>query len=369
MKQILAGFIMNGKAGGVDKYLLTFLESVRDEGVRIDFLTNEVDEELKTYLAQYQSELYPIDGLRHPVRQFRQVCEILSNKKYDAVYLNVSTAIDCIAAFAAKKMKVPERMIHSHSAGIDGESSLKRTIYGTLHQVCKRFLHLAGTRFYGCSKKAGEWLFPKKIVDSENFEVIYNAVDRRKFHYNEKIRKEVRRELGLMEDDYVLGHIGNFCYVKNYHFLIEVFEQVYTRNKNAVLILGGTGVEVREIQELVKQKKLEKAVHFLGWRGDADRLYQAMDIFLLPSRFEGMPIVGVEAQCSKLPCIFSNNITAEAKIQDHCEFLPITEGPEVWVNYILSHEQYDRNQVKLLQEADHYDLSSQKEQLRRIICH
>ena len=369
MKRILAGFIMDGKAGGVDKYLLNFLDAVKGQDVQIDFLTDEIHEELKTYLAQYNCELYAIAGLRHPVRQFRQVCSILAQKPYDMVYLNVSTAIDCIAAFAARKMGVRERAIHSHSSGNDCESTLQRLIYNTVHRICKMFFYRAGTRFYGCSVKAGEWIFPKRIVRSEKFEVIYNAVDRKRFQYQADIRSQVRQELGITDDQLVVGHIGNFCYAKNYPFLVELFSAVYEKRTDCTFLLVGTGVEQEEVRALVKQKGLADCVRFLGWRPDADRLYQAMDLFLLPSRFEGLPIVGVEAQCAKLLCIFSDTITREAKIQDHCYFLPPSDNAGKWADFILEHSRYDRAQVKLTEEAANYDLDRQKEQLRRIVCH
>lgn len=369
MKRILAGFIMDGKAGGVDKYLLNFLDAVKDGDVQIDFLTDEIHEELKTYLTPYHCELYAIDSLRHPVRQFQQVCAILKQKPYDMVYLNVSTAIDCIAAFAAKKVGIQERAIHSHSSGNDCESAVQRLVYNVVHKICRMFFYRAGTRFYGCSVKAGEWIFPRKVVQSGKFEVIYNAVDRERFQYHADVRAQVRQELGIAENELVIGHIGNFCYAKNYPFLIELFSALHQKKKDIVFLLAGTGVELAEVQALVESKGLTDCVRFLGWRADADRLYQAMDLFILPSRFEGLPIVGVEAQCAKLPCVFSDTITPEAKIQDHCYFLPLTDGAGKWAEFILEHLRYDRMQVELTKEAEKYDLDRQKEQLRRIICH
>lgn len=369
MKRLLVGFIMDGKAGGIDKYLLNFLEAVQNQGVQVDFLTNEIDEELRAYLAQYRSELYAISGLKHPIKQFQQVCEILQKKPYDMVYFNVSTAIDCVAAFAAKKTGIPKRVIHSHSSGNDCENVVQRFIYNMVHRVCKLIFYKAGTRFYGCSVKAGEWIFPKKIVNSEKFEVIYNAVDSSRFQYNSAVRKEMRQELKFEDENlFVIGHIGNFCYAKNYPFLVEIFEQMQNRKKESRLLLVGTGVELEEVKNMVQEKGLGDVVYFLGWRPDTDRLYQAMDLFLLPSKFEGLPVVGVEAQYTKLPCIFSDSITKEAKIQDHCYFLSLSDSPEEWAEFILRHRSYQRDEVKLTKEAKQYDLDTQKKQLGRIVC-
>ncbi|HIX37111.1 MAG TPA: glycosyltransferase, partial [Candidatus Blautia pullistercoris] len=119
MKKILAGFIMDGHSGGIDKYLLNFLKNVNNENVQVDFLTNEVDKELEIYLKRYGSSIFPIANLRHPRAQYRQVQKILDKGNYDIVYLNISTAIDCIAAWAARKKKIPRILLHSHSSGND----------------------------------------------------------------------------------------------------------------------------------------------------------------------------------------------------------------------------------------------------------
>lgn len=205
MKRILAGFIGDGKAGGVDRYLLNFLEAVHDEDVQVDFLTNEINQELENNLKQYGSRLYAVTTLKHPFRQYRQVCAVLKENSYDMVYLNLSTAIECIAAFAARRMKVKERALHSHSSGNDRQSTLSRMIYNGIHRICRLFLYRAGTVFYACSVKAGEWLYPEKIVQSNQFEVIYNAVDRSRFCYQPAIRQKIRAELGV-EENYVIGH-------------------------------------------------------------------------------------------------------------------------------------------------------------------
>lgn len=367
MKRILAGFIGDGKAGGVDRYLLNFLEAVYGENIQIDFLTNEVDQELENTLQQYGSKLYAVTTLRHPVRQYRQVCAILKQNTYDMTYFNLSTAIECIAALAAKKRKVPERALHSHSSGNDRQSASGRVIYNFLHRICRLFLYKTGTVYYACSVKAGEWLYPEKIVHSDKFEVIYNAVDRNRFCYRPDVRLKMREELKL-EENYVIGHVGNFCYPKNCRFLIEVFEQIYKSDKQAVLLLIGTGTELEDIRLLVKEKKLQKAVRFLGWRSDTDQLYQAMDSFLLPSRFEGLPVVGVEAQSSGLQCVFSTEVTKEAQIQKECYFLDLKQSPKQWAEFILAHKNYNREQIQYLKEAENYDLEKQVSQLRRIVC-
>lgn len=363
--KILVGFIMDGKAGGIDRYLLNFLEKVSSEEVQLDFLTNEINPELRGKLKTYHSEIYAISNLKHPLSQYRQVKKIIKAEKYDVVYLNVSTAIDCIAAIAAKHSGVKRILIHSHSSGNDCESAWKRNVFNGIHKFCRLFLYKYGTEFYGCSVKAGEWLFPKKIVRSDRFRVIHNAVDRGKFEYNVEKRKKIREEMGLT-DQFVLGHVGNFCYQKNHYFLIEIFEELHKRDKNTVLLLAGDGVRFEQVREMVIQKGLGDSVKLLGRRSDADYLYQGMDAFILPSNFEGLPIAGIEAQSSGLPCFMSDSITKESKITRNCYFLPLHGKAADWAEEILKRKQ-DRKEAEYLENAGQYDLKNQIEEMRKLV--
>lgn len=365
MKKILVGFIMDGRAGGIDKYLLNFLKKVSNEEVRLDFLTNEIDPELKEELHKFHSNLYAISNLKHPVSQYRQVRRLIKAGRYDTVYLNISTAIDCITAIAAKHAGVKRRIIHSHSSGNDCESALKRNVFNLIHKFCRLFLYKYGTEFYGCSEKAGEWLFPEKIVYSDAFHVIHNAVDREKYEYSVEKREEIRRKLGIT-DQFVLGHVGNFCYQKNHYFLLDVFEEVYKKNPNSILLLAGDGVRFEQVKKLICEKYLEDAVKLLGRRSDADYLYQGMDAFILPSNFEGLPIAGIEAQSAGLPCFMSDEITKESRITENCYFIPLKAGAKQWAVEILE-KKTERKPARFLDNADQYDLANQDKELMELI--
>ena len=366
MKKILLGFIMDGKAGGLDTYLLHFIDAVWREGVQIDLLTNQADPELKAHLKKYRCMLFEIANLRHPLQQFRQVRYLIRREKYDIVYLNISTSMDLVAAFAAKSCKVPRRILHSHSGGNDCESRKKRLVFDGLQKICRRILYRAGNEFYACSKTAGYWMYPKKIVDSDAFGVIYNAVDRKNFAFAPAVREEVRKEMGL-EGKFVVGHAGNFCYQKNHEFLIRVFQEIHKREPEAVLLLAGRGVRYDRIKTQVKAAGLAGCVRFLGWRKDVDRLFQAIDVFLLPSWFEGLPTVGIEAQCTGLPCVMSESISREVQITDRCRFLSLADAPEKWAAEVLKWKGCGREEVRYLETAKYYSLENQKEQLDKLV--
>ncbi len=366
MKKILVGFIMDGHGGGVDNYLLNFLKNVNSNDVQIDFLTNKIDARLQKFLSKYHSKLFQVANLKHPVRQFHQVSKIIKEGQYEIVYLNISTAIDCVAAWAAKKEKVSHILIHSHSSGNDCENLLKRISFNALHYVCRIFLYRTATRYYACSKKAGLWLFPKKIVESNDFQTVFNAVDLQKYTFHDQIREEVRKELKV-ENNFVIGNVGSFSYAKNHFFLIKVFEKIREKDQNAVLLLAGKGVRLEKVRAFVKKKNLEESVKFLGFRKDINRLFQGMDFFLLPSCFEGLPTVSIEAQCTGLPCLMSENITSEAKISRDCWFLPLKKSSDQWADFVLSHRKKNRDEICLLGEKEKYSLKELRKQQKEMI--
>lgn len=361
MKRVLTGFFMDGRAGGIDLYLLNMLEALKGTDVQIDFLTNKIDTKLQKTLWTYHSELYQIDRLKHPVKQYQQVRNYIQKNHYDVVYLNVSTAIDCVAAIAAKRAGVEKIILHSHSNGNDCESKGKRFCFNILHYLCKSFFYHMGTNFYGCSMKAGEWMFPKKIVHSERFSVIYNAISNKKFLYDGTIRKKVRSGLGL-ENSFVIGNVGNFCYSKNHIFLIKVFQQLLLKEPKAKLVLVGDGRLYNDIKMLAKELKIEENIYFLGRRDDVNELMQGMDVFAIPSNFEGLSIVGIEAQYAGLPCVISDKLPEEVIISEDCNIIPLSKGVSEWAAQILEYRDKKRCSAKLRDTAQLYSLERQNPQ-------
>ncbi|MDD2980776.1 MAG: glycosyltransferase [Hespellia sp.] len=366
MKKILVGFIVDGHGGGIDRYLLNFLQKVSGDDASVDFLTNEVNRELKEELHNYHAGLYAIKNLKHPIAQYRQVKALILAKKYDMVYLNISTAIDCIAAKAAYDCKVPRRLIHSHSSGNDIANPIKRGGYDTVHRICKMRLYRWGNEFYGCSKAAGYWLFPKKIVNSQQFHMIYNGVDQERFCFNPLVRKDMRERMGIAEK-LVIGNISGFVYQKNHDYLLDIFSEIHKREENAVLLLIGQGEGMESMKVKAKTLGIKKDVLFLGWRKDTAQLLQAMDVFLLPSRFEGLPIAGIEAQASGLLCVMSDSITQEAKISEACYFLPARGAKKQWADFVIRHKNYNREETVFLEESKRYSQDYQNRQFEEIV--
>lgn len=365
--KILTGFIMDGKAGGLDKYLLTFLEQVQSDSVKVDFLTNKINKELQKQLDKYGSQLYQVANLKKSDVQYQQICDIIRKNQYDMTYFNISTAISRVGPKAAMDCNVPIRAIHSHSTGIDCNNPLKRKMLNYFHKKYKKELYKTANRFYACSRTAGLWLFPEEIVESEQFHIIHNSIDARKFSYDIAARNQLRNELHL-ENKFVIGHVGNFCYPKNYPFILEIFQALLKKNNNAVLLLVGTGPDFAQVKRAVDQMGLQENVIFLGHRADIHRIMQAMDVFILPSRFEGLALVAVEAQAAGLPCVFSTGMSDEAKITDAVIYLSINDPVESWVDAICSFKNFERYNTEAEIIAAGYDVSSEKEAFYSIIC-
>lgn len=332
-KKVLIGYIVDGHAGGVDKYILNLISSVCKEKYEIDILTNHIDPVLCERLGKDNITLYEVPALKHPIKQYRVTKQILEDKKYDVAYFNISTAIHCIGMLAARKCQIANRVIHSHSAGIDINNKYKRAIMTFVHRLGKRVVSKCGTTYIACSQKAGEWLYSESVLKSDNYFVVHNSVDLSQFKYEEQKRNEMRTSLNW-ENKKILIHVANFTHQKNNEFMIEVFKKAKNLEQNLALILIGKGSKEEKIKTMVEAYGLRDSVLFLKDISNVNDYLQAADLFVLPSFFEGYPISALEAQVMGLPCLLSDHITSESKLSEACTFLPLDE--EVWVSAVLN---------------------------------
>ncbi len=161
-----------------------------------------------------------------------------------------------------------------------------------------------------------------------------NGIDLDRFAYNSEVRAQVRAQM-KWENRFVVGHVGRFNHQKNHTFLIDIFAEIHKRDADAILALFGVGELQEKIREKVRQLGLEECVYFYGASDCMDRMYQGMDVFLLPSNFEGLPVSGVEAQAAGLPSVLADTITREVAVDDHMRFLSLKEPPEAWAEQVL----------------------------------
>lgn len=318
--------VNNMHRAGLETVLMNYYRNIDRTQIQFDFLTHrperdDYDDEIealggKIYRAP---RLYPQN---YPA-YFRYMKQFFAeHPEYQIVHSHID-AMSYLPLLAAKKAGVPVRIAHSHSSGID-----KDLKYG-LKQYYRYRLPSAANYFWACGEVAGRFLFRKRP-----YTLIANAIEAERFYFDSQIRKQKRKEFGLGEQ-LVVGHAGRFCYPKNHEFLLKIFQCLLMQEPNAVLLLVGKGEKEPQIRELAGNLGIADQVIFAGSRNDLNEIYQAMDIFVMPSRFEGVPMVGIEAQFSGLPCLFSDKVPQEVAFTDRCRFLELKLPAEQWAQKIL----------------------------------
>ena len=257
---------------------------------------------------------------------------VIQKNKYDCIHVHITDATFCalVCLFGGKRPII----LHSHTSKNPSRMKL------FLHTIGKRFLKKESITYFACSDLAAEFLFPRSIVSEKKYTVINNGIDVRKFAFNRETRKKYREKLGL-SDCFVVGHVGRFAYEKNHEFLIRVFAALKELCPNARLLLVGDGEKNEnlkdEIVSQVKTLKLEKEVIFYGNTDKVNEVYQAMDCFVLPSRYEGLGVVAIESQAAGLKTLCADTVPQEAMITDLLEYLPLGAPIEMWADKILSY--------------------------------
>ena len=211
-------------------------------------------------------------------------------------------------------------------------------------------------------------LFWKEIYEKGKVKLFPNAVDMEKFQYNEFLRSRIREKYGIKEDELVIGHIGRFTQVKNHIFLLQILKCMLGKKMKARLMLVGGGELLEEIKEEARKLGIFNNIVFVGNTNKTFEYYQAMDVFVLPSFYEGIPVVAVEAQCSALPCILSDNIDKSCKIFEDVQFLSLDVPIEEWINSILEYRIHSRSREvkKQICEAG-YDILTEANLLAKFL--
>ena len=363
---VLIGYMIDGKNSGIDKYLLRVLSVLREEKIHADILTAKDNETLRTCLAPFGADVVEMPGLAHPVKQYRAMEQCIKDRRYDVAYFNISEPMNCIGAMAAHRLSVPRVVIHSHSTAQVKSGPGKDQIKSLLNRLARRQLRRFADAYYACSRAAGKWLFPASVWKSAALHVLYNPVEIEAFAYQESVRQQYRHALGL-ENAVVIGHIGNFLPPKNSAFLLDILEKTRRKLPNAVLLSVGDGPQRQQIMDSARAMGLWNAVRFLGIRDDVPALLQAMDFFVLPSLFEGLPVSAIEAQAAGLMVLLSNRITDEVQCSELCRFLSIAEDGSPWAEAIVENLSYARKDFRMERDAmRRFDLDAQKQNILRI---
>lgn len=329
--------VPNMQNGGLENFIMNIYRNIDRKEIQFDFL---VHYQKRKY---FDDEIEKLGGkiYRFSFREDNNLIKYITNLRkfykehpeYKIIHCHMSS-IGFIHFLVAKMCGVKVRIAHSHN------SNTERSFKGFIKLLVMKPLKYISTDNFACSTEAGKFLY-KKFP----YKIVYNAVDIDKYRYNQEIRTNIRKKLKI-EEKLVIGHIGRFELQKNHYYIIDIFAEVIKENPSAILLLAGDGKLKKKIEEYVEELQLSQNVRFLGVIKNANELYQALDCFILPSFFEGLPVVGIEAQISGLKCIFSNTITKEVKISSLVEFLEIDlENIQQWKNSIIEPLNYDRNAI------------------------
>ena len=346
-------------AGGVESVVTSeFLEMDKSK-IQFDFICDEDSTNIPYDLIEKNGgRVIIIPPYQKAFKYHKELKKVLKENNYKIVHSHIST-MSVFSLFAAKCAGVPVRIAHSHST-----TNKKEKKKNLMKQVLRPFSKVFATNYMCCSELAGRWLFGDKEYDKGNVYLLNNAIDLDKFKYNATLRKKKRKELGIKDDTLVIGHLGRFVAQKNHTFLIDIFNEIHKKNNNSILLLAGQGPLEEEIKNKVKDLNLEDSVKFLGQRNDANELYQAFDVFLLPSLYEGLPVVGVEAQASGLLCYLSDDMTKETKVLDITKFMSLNNTPKEWADNILDDvKKYKRIDTSKEMTAKNFNIKEEAKKL------
>ncbi len=342
--------------GGVKSVVMNYYRHIDRSAIQFDFIVDADSTQIP------YEEIERLGGRVFVVPRYEQLPSYLAalrrlfrEQRYRIVHAHINT-LNVFPLFVAWCCGVPVRIAHNHSTAAPGEGK-KNFLKYTLRPFAKVF----ATRYAACTELAGRWLFGKRTMVRGDVTIFNNAIECDRFRFDAQARSETRAALGLA-DRFVVGHIGRFCYQKNHPFLIDLFAQVLEHEPNAVLLLVGEGPDRPAVEQLVEVRGLSERIRFLGNRDDVARLYSAMDVLVLPSRYEGLPVVGVEAQAAGLPCIFSDRITPAVKLTEPVVFRSLTDDPALWVDAILR-DWGERSSGSLPPE---FDIDRQAEKMGKI---
>ena len=324
--------------GGIQSLVIDWVSRFDKKKIHVDFLLLDDGNkyELEDTLKELGCNVYKLRGvwIRNPfdyIKYAKAMNNFFKNHHdYKVVHMHSSSKNYMVLKYA-KKYGIPIRIAHSHNAGFQTSNKIKKLV----GNIFKKNLLKYTTDYFACSKLAGEWLFNEDIVKSDKFKVIHNGVDLKKYSFNDKIRNDIRKKYNIDNDIIVIGHVGRFVEQKNHEFLLNIFKEYNILNPTSKLLLVGTGPLEEDIKKKVQELNLVDKVIFTGFRSDVNNYMQAMDIFVLPSKFEGLGLVLIEAQASGLPCFTSKDVVPkEACVSNLLTYIDLNDNAKEWANII-----------------------------------
>ena len=351
-----------GAIGGINSFIYNTFKNINHESLTMDFLASKYLPLInyKEELESYGSELYEFNidtsTLKGKISFCRKLKAFLKENEYDVIHINSGILLfNYLTARTCKKVSNAKIVVHSHNNG--GRTTGKEIFSAPL----KSALAKNTDAFLACSRSAAEYMFPQKQAGEAA--IINNGIYSDKFAFNPEMREEVRKEMNLT-GKFVIGNVGRISEQKNHTFILDVFAQLLREREDAELMLVGPGKLFDDMVRKAGELGISDKVMFLGRRNDVDRLYQAMDVFFLPSIYEGLGIVNIEAQSAGLHCVVSDVVPREVNIGSRVDFISLKEDKSVWIDKLL--KPYERKSGAVEITAAGFNIENSARQLEKI---
>lgn len=319
-------------AGGVETLLMTVYRLIDRERVQFDFLCPDSGRQFF-----YEDEIHALGGVVYRVRQShkepfatrRRLGDFFRTHRYEIVHVHVPTLGYLVGLKQAARAGVPTRVLHAHNTHMLVNSPRALFEY-VCHILNRRFGVSKATDVFLCSGDAAVWFGLK--FDCDEWKLVRNGTDTARFRFDVAKRREMRRELAVDDNEFLVGHVGRYCSTKNQLFLLEAFAKLLKRRPESKLVLVGSGELEGEIRRYINECEISERVMLLHNRSDIDRLQCALDVFCFPSTHEGLGIAMVEAEASGITCLVSDRIPHDGILTDHVKTLSISDGVDEWVD-------------------------------------
>ena len=348
-------------SGGVSNFVMNIYREIDRSQIQFDFaVTDGLRSLYDSEVIEKGGRIFYFDNPKDLTGILRRV--LRENGSFHAVHSHLFFYSGLILA-EAKKAGVPIRIAHAHNAHTGESRSVPRIAYERGMQM---LIRTNATHMLGCSEKACRYVFGDKIMKDNRAMVMPDGIDCGRFAFDIETRRAVREEYGL-NNKFVVGHVGHFNPAKNHEKILSVFSEVCHRRTNAVLLLVGDGEIEQEVRNQTEQLGLTDKVVFAGAHKDVERFYQAMDVFVFPSRYEGFGMAMIEAQASGLPCVASDVVPIETNVSGRTKYLSLDASNEIWAESLLSSEMLDPcKRVQTTGVRERYDVQSVAREMSKI---
>lgn len=309
---------------GMSTIIMNYHKYIDDNRIQLDFVVNEyIDDIYRKQIEEKNGKIFVLKNRNKlPFIYIKNLRGIIKNGNYDVIHIHGNSALMTTELIAANVDKKAKKLVHAHSTDCT-------------HKIIHKLLYKKFMKSYdyalACSDAAGKWLY-----NTHEYTVINNGIAEHKFIFNQNLRNKLRSENNI-SDNFVLLHVGLFNKSKNHDFLIDVFYEVLKKESKAVLRLVGKGDLLNDIKEKTKKLGIENKVMFVGTTNNPETEYNMADALVFPSLHESFGLVTVEAQCTGLPCVLSENVPKDIKITDNVDFLSLNEPPSVWADTVLKY--------------------------------